>query len=94
MDKNNVLGIYDEAYAQEYNQKFLLNDWFASDVEFEREIISKLLSEIGENARWLDVACGTGYFLSHFPNAERAGLDISPAMLKLAKQANPGILLG
>jgi len=92
MGKNNVPEIYDEAYAQEYNQRFLLNDWFASDVEFERETIGKLLSEIGEDARWLDVACGTGYFLSCFPEVDRAGLDISPAMLKVARQENPGVL--
>jgi len=42
---------------------------------------------------WLDVACGTGYFLRHFPEAERAGIDLSPAMLRLAPQANPGIPL-
>lgn len=93
MDKNDVLKIYDTEYAQEYNQKFILNDWFESDVEFEREIISKLLNEIGEDAKWLDVACGTGYFLSCFPKIERAGLDISPAMLKVAKQANLNALL-
>ncbi|MHC5820258.1 MAG: methyltransferase domain-containing protein [Nostoc sp.] len=44
---------------------------------------------MGEGAKWLEVACGTGYFLSCFPEIERAGLDISPAMLKVAKQANP-----
>lgn len=42
-------------------------------------------------ARWLDVACGTGYFLSHFPDAERMGLDLSPDMLERARDANPGV---
>ena len=36
---------------------------------------------------WLDVACGTGYFLRHFPEVERAGVDLSPAMLRLAREA-------
>jgi SAM-dependent methyltransferase len=89
MDKNDVLEIYDEYYAQEYNQKFLLNDWSKDNGDFEQETIRKLLSEIGQGAKWLDVACGTGYLLSRFPDIERAGLDISPAMLKVAKQANP-----
>ena len=42
---------------------------------------------------WLDVACGTGYFLSRFPQSRRAGLDLSPAMLQLAGERNPGIEL-
>ena len=45
MDKDGVLEVYDEDYAQSYNQRFLLNDWFASDLEFERETISNLLRE-------------------------------------------------
>ncbi|AFY35384.1 tetratricopeptide repeat protein [Calothrix sp. PCC 7507] len=90
MDKNDVLKLYDEDYAQEYNRKFIFSDCHA---DFEQETITNLLSEIGEGAKWLDVACGTGYFLSCFPNIERAGLDISPAMLKVAKQENPGVLL-
>lgn len=92
MDKKDVSKIYDEDYAEEYNQKFLLNDWSKHNADFEQETIRTLLSEIGEGAKWLDVACGTGYFLSRFPNVERAGLDISPAMLKVAKQANPNAL--
>ncbi|MHC5861760.1 tetratricopeptide repeat protein [Nostoc sp.] len=92
MNKNDVLEIYDEDYAQKYNQRFLLNERSKNNADFEQETINKLLSEIGEGAKWLDVACGTGYFLSCFPEIERAGLDISPAMLKVAKQANPDAL--
>jgi len=92
MDKNDVLEIYDEDYAQEYNQRFILNERSKNNADFEQKTINKLLSEIGEGAKWLDVACGTGYFLSCFPGVERAGLDISPAMLKVAKQANPNAL--
>jgi SAM-dependent methyltransferase len=89
MDKNDVLKIYDEDYAHKYNRKFIFSDCHA---DFEQETINNLLDEIGERARWLDVACGTGYFLSRFPHIERAGLDISPAMLKIAKRDNPGVL--
>ncbi|MEH2236059.1 tetratricopeptide repeat protein [Nostoc sp.] len=92
MKKNEVVEIYDENYAQKYNQRFLLNDWSKNNADFEQETINKLLSEIGEGAKWLDVACGSGYFLSCFPDIERAGLDISPAMLNIAKQANPNAL--
>ncbi|QIR37177.1 tetratricopeptide repeat protein [Tolypothrix sp. PCC 7910] len=92
MNKNDVLEIYDENYAQEYNQRFLLNEKSKKNADFEQKVISNLLNEIGKEAKWLDVSCGTGYFLSRFPNVERAGLDISPAMLKLAKQGNPNTL--
>ncbi len=85
--------IYDQNYAQNYNQRFLLNDLSKIDADFERETIAQLLDEIGDNPRWLDVACGTGYFLGCFPEVERAGLDISPAMLETARQANPNIPL-
>lgn len=93
MSKDNVLEIYDENYAQEYNQRFLLNEASKKNADFEEETISKLLDEIGERATWLDVACGTGYFLSRFSRVKRAGLDISPAMLEVAQQANPNALL-
>ena len=92
MNKNDVPEIYDEDYAQKYNKRFLLNERSKNNADFEQETINKLLSEIGEEAKWLDVACGTGYFLSCFPNIERAGLDISPAMLNVAKQTNPDVL--
>ena len=92
MNKNDVPEIYDEDYAQRYNKRFLLNEESKNNADFEQETINKLLSDIGEEPKWLDVACGTGYFLSCFPNIERAGLDISPAMLNVAKQANPDAL--
>jgi tetratricopeptide (TPR) repeat protein/4-hydroxybenzoate polyprenyltransferase/SAM-dependent methyltransferase len=91
MGKNDVTEIYNDDYAQSYNQKFILNNWFETDVQFEKEVISKLLNEMGEGSTWLDVACGTGYFLSCFPHIKRAGIDISPGMLKQAKKANSNI---
>ena len=93
MNKSNVKKIYDRNYAQNYNQRFLLNDLSKIEAEFERETIAQLLNDIGDNATWLDVACGTGYFLSCFPEIERSGLDISPAMLETARKANPNIPL-
>ena len=55
--------------------------------------ISVLKRLLGAGSRWLDVACGTGYFLSRFPGVPRAGLDISPAMLAIARKSNPDALL-
>jgi ubiquinone/menaquinone biosynthesis C-methylase UbiE len=40
---------------------------------------------------WLDVACGTGFILSQFQGINKTGLDISPAMLEVARKKNPDV---
>ena len=90
MDRRQVLATYDEAYARAYEEKFILNKHYRSKSEFEITVLKRLL---GDGSRWLDVACGTGYFLSRFPGVPRAGLDISPAMLAIARKSNPDALL-
>src|SRR5205085_11504339 len=73
-------------YAAAYDDKFLHAALARPDSEFEIATLAKLLERGGP---WLDVACGTGYFLSQFANFERAGLDLSPSMLRLARARNP-----
>ncbi len=89
MDARQVLDTYDEEYARTYNDKFILSRSNKRKSEFEVALLKELLAPGGP---WLDVACGTGYFLSRFPGVARAGLDISPAMLAAARQANPDAL--
>jgi tetratricopeptide (TPR) repeat protein/SAM-dependent methyltransferase len=92
MKKSYIHEIYDHDYARNYNQRFLLQENLSKiDSDFEVSVIRSLLEEIGHDATWLDIACGTGYYLSHFPETQRAGLDISPAMLQVAQEANSGI---
>jgi SAM-dependent methyltransferase len=91
MTKAEVLQTYDESYAQRYNQAFLTNPEhrFLAKTQFEIEILKRLTSQAQS---WLDVACGTGYFLQHArgnPQLKCAGLDLSPAMLAQARRANP-----
>src|SRR5882724_9611128 len=88
MKRQEVVDLYDEAYATSYDERFLLNDCQVRS-DHELEIVSRLLVP-GEP--WLDVACGTGYVLSRFPGVPRAGLDLAPAMLKQAGEANPDAL--
>jgi SAM-dependent methyltransferase len=88
MKKEEVLRIYDGEYSAHYDEAFLLGDNFRECTEFEVRLIADLLRGA---KRWLDVACGTGYFLSRFPDQKRAGLDLSPAMLDAARRANPGV---
>lgn len=88
MRRQELLALYDQEYSSIYNRSFLLGENFIECTEFEVELISNLLID---KATWLDVACGTGYFLSRFPNIKRAGLDLSPAMLAVGRESNPDV---
>ena len=88
MNRHEILRLYDDAYAAKYEQEFLLDPVPRPDTEAELRLLKKLLTP---GTHWLDVACGTGFFLRHFPEVERAGLDLSPAMLRLARQCNPAV---
>lgn len=88
MDTDHLVRLYDDAYAGTYEERFLTSDLARSDAEYEVALLSRWLRP---GVRWLDVACGTGYFLRRFPDIHRAGLDLSPAMLALAERTNPGV---
>jgi SAM-dependent methyltransferase len=90
MNKDEVEALYDAEYAARYDAKYLLSDIHRSDTEFEAGILDGLL---GPSSRWLDVACGTGYFLGRFPEHARAGCDVSPAMLERARATNPEVTI-
>ena len=88
MDPKAIARLYDADYAASYEDKFLTSDLARADMEHEVRVLRRWLTS---GARWLDVACGTGYFLSQFPDVTREGLDLSPAMLTRARATNPGI---
>jgi SAM-dependent methyltransferase len=88
MNRAEIEKLYDDRYAREYEAKFLRADATRRDADFEETVLQCLLAS---GASWLDVACGTGYFLSKFPGVVRAGLDASSAMLEFARNANPGV---
>ncbi|GGC48759.1 hypothetical protein GCM10011386_46250 [Parapedobacter defluvii] len=90
MKKDSLLNIYDDKYAEAYDQKFLTDGFSKVSSDYELDILKRL---INKDSMWLDAGCGTGYFLSKFPGYNRAGLDISPGMLKEAKKRNPDALL-
>lgn len=83
MEPLEIQQLYGKEYAQSYDRKFLMPRHGA---QFELEVLTQLLPNAGA---WLDIACGTGYFLAQFPGFDRAGLDLSPAMLQMARKANP-----
>lgn len=89
MDQDEILDIYDEWYAANYDERIHGGDpWNANLGGYTVELIAELLPEGG---RWLDTGCGTGKHLSAFPDVDRCGLDLSPSMLARAAAANPGV---
>ncbi|MEI6948697.1 class I SAM-dependent methyltransferase [Paraflavisolibacter sp. H34] len=89
MKREELLQVYDHHYADTYNERFLTNRFSQLGTDFELQALRKV---IGPGTRWLDIGCGTGFFLSQFPAVERAGLDINPVMLQRARAANPNAL--
>lgn len=87
MRTDEVLFWYDDNYAKAYDERFLTCEWRRPHTDFEEEVLRSLIPQGG---RWLDVACGSGYFLSRFPDVERAGFDLAPGMLRHAERRNPG----
>lgn len=90
MRPEEVEQLYDRAYVESYDAKFLTSERSAADAKVESRLLRSYLRRGG---RWLDVACGTGWYLSRFPHVDRVGLDLSPAMLERARAVNPGIEL-
>lgn len=85
MTPDEIRSLYDEQYADSYNRTFRDGPIAAPMTKNEKKILKLLL---GKGGPWLDVGCGTGYFLAQFPHIERTGLDLSPAMLTQARAAN------
>lgn len=86
MREDEVLAWYTDDYAEAYDDRFLFG-WRQPHTDFEIDTLRTLMPAEGQ---WLDVACGSGFFLSQFPDARRAGLDLAPGMIRLAARRNPG----
>jgi len=87
-DNTGIAGPYNDEYASSYNNIWIHSDAWAPEARNHVKTISELLTP---DTNWLDAGCGTGYFLSQFPGVNRAGFDLSQAMLKQAGKANPDI---
>lgn len=91
MDDQSVLRIYNERYALAYDDRFLHGEpWTQVLSQYMEEVLREVMPAGGS---WLDVGCGTGWYLSRFPEVKRAGLDLSPAMLEFAARRNPHVPL-
>jgi len=95
MTPNQIRDLYDDAYAARYDGYFLLtpDHGFQEKMRIELFTLQMLTRAV---TTWLDVACGTGFYLKHGrsrPDLTVTGLDLSPAMLARARQANPDATL-
>lgn len=88
VNRETLVELYDDVYARSYDEKFYLSPLTRPESEHELQLLQQLLVA---GRTWLDVECCTGYYLRHFPKVKRAGLEVSPAMQRLAQQANPGV---
>jgi len=89
MNTNETINTYDESYALSYNHRFLTEEIKTLD---ELKVIQTLLKQ-KPDGRWLDLACGTGFYLRQFTEYKnRMGLDLSPDMLKVAQRINPDLV--
>lgn len=91
MDRDEILRIYDQWYADTYDERFHGGDaWNDNLGGYKVELVGELLPPGGT---WLDVGCGTGKHLSSHPDVRREGLDLSPSMVQKARAANPGVTI-
>ncbi len=84
MDREKIISFFDGC----------AKNWDAETIRNER-VINTILdnSQVKENTRVLDVACGTGVLFPDYINrgAVVTGVDISPEMVKIAKKNFPEI---
>lgn len=95
MTPDQVLETYDEEYVRRYEESFLFTPDHGFLDKTRLELMTLRLLTLGAES-WLDVACGTGYFLRNARGHEAlrcAGLDLSPAMVAAARRANPDALI-
>lgn len=88
MQSHEIAALYDRSYAEQYDREYLDHPLTRPNTESELALLAEL---VGPETTWLDVACGTGFFLAQHPQARRAGLDLSSAMLDVARARNPDV---
>lgn len=89
MEQADVQALYGGSYAAGYEQTWQHHGAWQAEA---RLYVQSLGEQIQDGTRWLDVGCGTGWFLGQFPGVARAGVDLSPDMLRQAKVNNPDAL--
>jgi ubiquinone/menaquinone biosynthesis C-methylase UbiE len=81
-----------EAIAEEYVERF--GDDLAGN-ELDGSVITAAVDRMAADARVVDVGCGPGQMAAFLAERGRraVGVDLAPAMLRLARQRHPGLPL-
>ncbi len=85
-----TLQTYDRSYAEQYDQLWM------NDPKYRWEIrqIERFTRIADSKVKLLDAGCGTGTHLQALRRKyDVVGMDLSPAMLAVARQKNPGVPL-
>ena len=78
--------VYDDFYCSIYD------DLVYDDMKNDFEVVQlKRIGQIDKNSNVIDLGCGRGHHVNYYneSNISATGLDISPSMIKLAKQECP-----
>lgn len=67
------------------------NKWIRKNKYYYESLIKFLKLNINDGSSIIEIGCGTGYLLSKLKFTKAAGIDISPQMIKIARENNPGI---
>ena len=89
-DLKNVIDCYDKT-ASNYAEKYMDE---LSGKHLDRILLKAFASENSHRGKMIDLGCGPGQttkFLSECSVTDLLGLDISPQMVRVAKELNPQI---
>jgi ubiquinone/menaquinone biosynthesis C-methylase UbiE len=77
-----------DQYAEKFADELATND-------FDRSVIDAAVGGLPAGARLVDVGCGPGLVAAYLAEQGRSvfGLDITPAMLRVARRRNPQLML-
>lgn len=79
-----------EGKGRSYNEQFTENKYRSVLWNLERQFLDDILTRFFTNTqiKHLDFACGTGRIISHIENRteESIGVDVSPAMIEVARE--------
>ena len=89
LDRTDVEASYDRV-AEEYARRIYHE---LDGKPFDREILDRFADRVRGAGRMLDLGCGPGHVARylHDRGVDVAGIDISGAMVRLARRLNPGI---
>jgi SAM-dependent methyltransferase len=77
-----VASKYADLYLHEFDHK-----------PFDRDLLDRFAERVKSRGRVMDLGCGPGQVAAylHKRGVDAFGVDLSPEMVKLAKEANPGV---